>query len=485
MILRGRWLVPINSPVIENGAVVIDQDKIKDFGPATAIEPKYTSHAVRNFPSAAIMPGFVNVHTHLELTVLRGCLECLPFWSWIQKLTRIKYQVLTYDDIAISAMLGCVEAIRSGITTVADAMDLGATLDAVLVSGLRGVLYQECFSPKPDEAEQVLDALKNKMRVLDSRIKNCPAQNSLWGSTVSPLFGSAEEWERRRLRVRLGLSPHSPYTVSGQLFQKIMEYSDSERLPVCIHAAESADESALLERGDGPIMGSYRGRGIEWTPPQCSPIRYLNGLGAVEDSTLLVHCVRLAEEDLDIIQSKNASVAHCPKSNWKLGHGFMDLRSVIQRKTRVGLGSDSVASNNSMDFFEEIRFALFNPSWCLHQAPDFLPQAPLERMSAEEGLRMATLGGAESIGMADTVGSIEIGKQADLIAVDLSQPHVLPVFSPTIALVYSARASDVAMTMVGGQIVFDGGKLNGINEGQLIERIEKIKVKIVNAPCQS
>jgi 5-methylthioadenosine/S-adenosylhomocysteine deaminase len=485
MILRGKWVVPISSPDIERGAVVVEQDKIRDFGPALAIERKYPTHKVRDFPSAAIMPGFVNVHTHLELTVLRGYLENLPFWQWIQKLTQTKYQILTYDDIAVSALLGAAEAIRSGITTVADPMDLGATVDAALVSGLRGILYQECFSPKPEEAEQVLYGLKQKMAALNVRIRNWPAEGPLLDLTVQPQLSSTEDWAQRRLRLSLGVSPHSPYTVSGSLFQKVKEYCDAEGLPLCIHAAESAAESELLERGAGPIMQSYRTRGIEWTPPRCSPIRYLNGLGVIAESTLLVHCVRLADEDFEIIKSKNAGVAHCPKSNWKLGHGSMDLRTMDQRKVRVGLGSDSVASNNSMDFFEEIRFALFNPSWCLNQEADSSLEATAKRFSAENALRMATLGGADSLGMSAMVGSIEIGKQADLIAVDLSQAHVLPVFAPTTALVCSARASDVTMTMIGGEIVFDGGAVSGIDERMLYERIETIREKIANAPCQN
>jgi cytosine/adenosine deaminase-related metal-dependent hydrolase len=484
MILRGRWVVPINSPNIEGGAVVVDQDKITDFGPALAIEQKYPAHQVRDFPKAVIMPGFVNVHTHLELTVLRGYLEDLSFWQWIQKLTRTKYQILTYDDIAVSALLGVVEGIRSGITTVADPMDLGATLDAMFVSGLRGILYQECFSPKPDEAEPVLRTLKKKIVELKGRIRNWPIGNSLLEMTMHPQLSSSDDWEQRRLRLRLGLSPHSAYTVSGSLFQKVKEYSDAEQLPLCIHAAESAAESELLERGTGPIMQSYEKRGIEWSPPRCSPIQYLDRLGVIEKSTLLIHCVRLTDSDFEILKSRNAGVAHCPKSNWKLGHGSMDLRTMHQRKVRVGLGSDSVASNNSMDFFEEIRFALFNPSCCLDQPADSRTETPTKRFSAEDALRMATLGGADALGMSATIGSIEIGKQADLIAVDLSQPHVLPVFSPITALVCSARASDVTMTMVGGEIVFDGGRVSGVNEEMLYQRIETIGEKVVNAPGQ-
>jgi len=484
MILRCRWLVPISSPNIENAAVVVDGDMIADFGPAASIETKYPAHAVRDLPAAVIMPGFVNVHTHLELTVLRGYLEDLPFWQWIKKLTRTKYQVLTYDDIAVSALLGAVEAIRSGITTLADAMDLGATLDAALVCGLRGILYQECFSPKPQEAEHVLHTLRKRITELESRVKNYHVERPLLEITGRPEFCSSEDWEHRRLRLRLGLSPHSPYTVSGPLLQKVTEYSDAEQLPLCIHAAESAAESELLERGTGPIMQSYQERGIEWSAPHCSPIRYLDQLGVIQESTLLVHCVRLADDDFEILKSKNASIAHCPKSNWKLGHGSMNLKAIHERELRVGLGSDSVASNNSMDFFEEIRFALFNPSWCLNQPTDPNVGAPAKRFSAEDALRMATLGGADALGMSGTVGSIEIGKQADLIAVSLSRPHVIPVFSPTTTLVCSAKASDVMMTMVGGEIVFDGDKVKGVNEGMLYQRIETIRKKVVNAPGQ-
>jgi len=240
-----------------------------------------------------------------------------------------------------------------------------------------------------------------------------------------------------------------------------------------------------LERGTGPIMQSYLARGIEWTPPHCSPIEYLDRLGVIGDSTLLVHCVRLGNSDFDILESRNASVAHCSKSNWKLGHGYMNLRVMRQRNVRLGLGSDSVASNNSMDFFEEMRFSLFNPSWCMHQPDHSWTETPTEPLAAEDVLRMATLGGADALGMSDKIGSIEIGKQADLIAVDLSRPHVLPVFSPTTALVCSARASDVTMTMVGGEIAFDDGIVSGVNERMLSQRVETIREKILDAPGQN
>lgn len=482
MILLGRWIVPISAPYFENGAVVVEQDRILDLGPSASIQEKYPQHEIRNYPNAAILPGFVNVHTHLELTVLRGYLENLPFWNWIQKLTRTKYQVLTYDELVVSALLGALEAIRAGVTTVADPMDLGASLEAVLTSGLRAVLYQECFSPKEEEAGRVLEALQKKVEGLKERVDRWPESGSSLVSIDKQFSTGLANGERRKARLTLGVSPHAPYTVSPSLFQKVHAYASTEGFPVCIHAAESEVEMQLLERGLGPIMQSYRMRGVDWHPPECSPVQYLHQLGVITNSTLLVHCVHLKEDDYKIIESEKASVAHCPKSNWKLGHGYMNLKAMRQHQIRLGIGSDSVASNNNMDLFEEMRFALFNPSWLEAALAGADRKASGITFGAEDGLRMATLGGAEALGMSSQIGSIEIGKQADLIAVDLSQPHTLPVFSPVTALVLSARASDVSMTMVGGELLLEAGNMQRVNELMLCRAVEEIREKILNAP---
>lgn len=481
MILLGRWVVPISSPYLENGAVVIERDRILDFGPSAAIQGKYPQHEIRSYPDAAIMPGFVNVHTHLELTVLRGYLENLPFWNWIQKLTRTKYQVLSYDELVVSALLGALEAVRAGITTVADPMDLGASLEAVLTSGLRAVLYQECFSPKEEEADRVLEELQRKVEGLKEKVDKWPEGASSLGSTDWS-FSIPADVEQRRTRLTLGLSPHAPYTVSRTLFQKVHAYATRGGFPVCIHAAESEAEMQLLEGGFGPIMQSYRMRGVDWHPPKCSPVQYLHQLGVITDSTLLVHCVHLEDDDYKTIESENASVAHCPKSNWKLGHGYMNLKAMRQRQIRLGLGSDSVASSNNMDLFEEMRFALFNPSWLETVPASSGTKTPAGVFDAGDALRLATLGGAQALGMSSKIGSIEIGKQADLIAVDLSRPHTLPVFSPVTALVLSARASDVRMTMVGGELLLEEGKIQRVNESVLCRAVEKMREKMLNAP---
>ena len=388
MILSGRWVVPVSSPPLDHGAIAIEGSRILEVGPLETICKHYPGHLLKSFPEAALLPGLVNVHSHLELTVLRGYLEGLDFWRWIRTLTRTKYDVLTEEDILASALLGSLEALRAGVTTVADPMDIGASLDAVLATGLRGVLYQEVFSPKPEEAEQAVESLKGKMAVLESRLARWPEDARLQPSWLD----GPEHVARRRGRVTLGVSPHALFTVSAPLFQKVAGFAQEQNYPVCIHAAESEAETQLVKDGSGPMMESYRQRGIGWDPPCSSPIAYLNNLGILNQSTLLVHCIRMESSDYDTLSKQGVRVAHCPKSNARLQHGWMNLKAMREHHIPTGLGTDSVASNNSMDLFEEMRFAASNPCWM---------NVETDGLSTGGALRMATLGGAEVLGLSE------------------------------------------------------------------------------------
>ena len=465
MILSASWVIPVSSPPISEGAVVLDGERIQDLGPTAEMLRNYPDREVRDFKGAALMPGLVNVHSHLELTLLRGYLENLRFWDWIRHLTRTKYQVLTREDLKISALAGTCEAIRSGVTTLGDAMDLGTSLDALTASGLRGVLYQEIFSPRPEEAGQRLAELEAKLANLEERI----------GSASVRRKGSAED---RSTRVKLGVSPHAPYSVSDTLFRKVRQLAASRGLPVCIHVAESEDESLLIEEGKGAMAEALSARGIQWSAPGCSPVQYLHRLEVLSPGTLLVHCVRLRDGDFSILKQSGVSIAHCPKSNWKLGHGSMDLKQAFHAGIPLGLGSDSVASNNSMDLFEEMRFSLFNPSWIGRRDAPRDAGGTREVFAAEQALHLATLGGAEALGLSGSIGSLETGKQADLIAVDLAGIHTMPVFSPVTAIVHSARASDVILTMVGGVVLFEKGTVTTLDEPDLKTHIGMILQKL-------
>jgi cytosine/adenosine deaminase-related metal-dependent hydrolase len=481
MILSSPWVIPISSAVIEDGAVVVEGDRIIDLGSRKAISQRYPHHPVKHFPSSVLLPGFVNVHSHLELSILRGYLEGLSFWKWIRELTRTKYEILTYDDILVSALLGAVEAIQAGITTVGDPMDLGGSLEAVLITGIRGVLYQEVFSPRPEDASSAMKRLEANLQKRQAQIGQFSVSSPLSRFIVLDSLSQERTVAERKRRLRLGVSPHAPYTVSAPLFLAVHQYAKMAGLPVCIHIGESIAERQFLQDGTGPISDSYRARSISWTPPRATPVQYLHRLGVIEELTLLVHCIQLEEEDYEIIRTQKAAVAHCPKSNWKLGHGYMNLNEMQRRSIPLGLGTDSVASNNSMDFFEEMRFTRSNPTVCRHPGNEEFQLEGACQPSSADLLRMSTLGGAEALGLSNEIGSLKAGKLADIIAVNLTGFHVQPVFSPADALVFSCRASDVRMTMVGGEVLFENGVYPGFKPNEFLDAVEQVKTKMLNA----
>jgi cytosine/adenosine deaminase-related metal-dependent hydrolase len=451
MLLAAEYLVPIATPWIRDGAVLVKKGAISDVGPLQLLKQRYPGEPITEYRGAALMPGFVNVHTHLELTVFRGYLENLAFWDWLRKLVLAKHQILSPEDFRWSALWGAAECIRAGITTIGDAMDLGSTMEALIQSGLRGIAYQEVFGKDPAEAQKALAALDDKMDCHKKRLAEC--------SLNRPDSASASNL------IQLGVSPHSTYIVSPALLKESAAYARGKGYPVSIHAAESEAESLFLNQGEGPIAGYYKQQNVPWSVPGVSAISYLDRLGVLDDRTQLVHCIHLAEQDFEILAARKVRVAHCPKSNAKLGNGRMQLLKMRSKGISVGLGSDSVASNNLHDLFEEMRLALF-----LAKANSAFPPVAL---TAADMLRIATLGGAEALGMDQLIGSIEKGKQADLIVVGLDEPHTLPVFDPVESLVYSALAFDVRMTMVAGQKLWESGEFHtlDISENSSVNRV--------------
>src|SRR5688572_2804523 len=430
IIYSARWVLPISSPAIPDGAIAIDGSQIVEVGTRASLIKNYPDPRERQFPNAVILPGLINSHSHLELTAMRGFLEDSEsdFASWLRKLTVARLTLFTSDDLHVSALWGAVEALRAGVTAVADASDRASeSMKALKDIGMRGVVFQESFGPDPKLADENLVKLKTKIAQLTE------LQTSL---------------------VKVGVSPHAPYTVSGRQLELISDFALTDGLPVMMHAAESKAEEMLLQEGRGLFAEGLAQRGIEWKTPGMSSVQYLRSHGVLQTKPLLAHCIRVNEADIEALRESGARVAHCPKSNTKLGHGRAPFPRLLERGVPVGLGSDSVASNNTCDILEEARFATL------------FARAGGSDVSAATVLEAAT-------------GELTEGAQADLAVVSLAGVHQLPSYDPIATLIFASSGRDVILTVVAGREVYRDGRVTTVDEDRLRARMNEINEKLL------
>jgi 5-methylthioadenosine/S-adenosylhomocysteine deaminase len=315
-----------------------------------------------------------------------------------------------------------------------------AGLNALKSVGLRGVVFQETeFSPDNTSADGDFERLTEKFYATR---------------------------ENATELVDMGLSPHSPYTVSRELFEKIARFALDEDIQLSVHAAESTDEDALVRDGIGFFNDIYRKFGVEWEVPGRSPVEFLSRTGVLDTRPLLVHCVAVTDSDVRLMAESGSRIAHCPKSNAKFGHGVAPFESFLDAGIAVGLGSDSVASNNVCDLLEEARFAALAAR----------NRAGSKRfISAAEMLEAATLGGARSLGLDHKIGTLEAGKAADITAVSLGAMAQQPDNDVCSTLVFASNARDVVMTMVAGEEIYRDGVMKNLDEAETVAALQRIK----------
>jgi cytosine/adenosine deaminase-related metal-dependent hydrolase len=446
ILYRARWVLPVASAPVSQGAICIEGDQIAAVGKYVDLAERFAASQVHDLGEAAIIPGLVNAHSHLELTAMRGFLDAeeSDFFAWLRKLTIARQQRMTADDLYVSAAWGACEAARAGVTCLGDASDAaGQSMQALRDTGLRGTVYQESFGPDARLVNENFARLKDKVAQLREM--------------ETPL-------------VHAGVSPHAPYTVCATQLEMISAFALAEKLPLMMHTAESESEELLLREGRGPFADSFARRGIEWPAPGCSTIQHLAKHGILRTRPLLTHCINVDDADIQTIKESGAGVAHCPKSNAKLGHGRAPFAKFLDAGIPVGLGSDSVASNNTCDILEEARFAVLFAR--AHR--DVGHPSP----RALDGLRAATAGGANALGLSAQVGTLAAGRQADFTALSLNGAHQRPVYDPSGTLVFASSGRDVILTVVAGREVYRDGRVTTVDEERLRARMDEISTKL-------
>jgi cytosine/adenosine deaminase-related metal-dependent hydrolase len=403
--LAARWLLPIEGLPIERGAVLVAPDGRLQAVGRDAEVPRPVDVPAAEFNDAAILPGLVNTHTHLELTGFEGQVAENDFPAWIRRLRQLK-TTRKPDDYLEAARKGLAACYATGVTTVADTGDSGAVFRVLLEADGSGVAYQEVFGPHPAQVDEALASLQGRVRELSHLVTD---------------------------RVRIGVSPHAPYTVSGPLFSAVASWARGERLPLAVHVAESPAEAQFLLAGTGPFADGWLARGIPLPSSMGqTPVEWLARHGVLSQDSLCIHAVQIGPGDIRRLAAAGAAVAHCPLSNQAHGHGQAPVRALLDAGIRVGLGTDSVVSVGRLDLLAEARAA-----------------ASLALLGATQLLELCTLGGAQAIGIEKETGSLVPGKWADCTVIRLAQREGTPA-----ERVLASSPADVLLTCVGGREVY-------------------------------
>jgi 5-methylthioadenosine/S-adenosylhomocysteine deaminase len=406
-VLSADWVLPVEGPPVADGAVAIEDGRIVAVGAASELGEG------ERFGDAVIVPGFVNAHSHLEYAVYAGFGDGLPFDRWILVHVERKERIGWEEFLAI-ARLGAAECLASGITTVGDASFSGAAAQACDELGLRGIVYLEVFGRGTEQLETRFVA--NRERI-DSHLSE---------------------------RVRLGISPHAPYTCSAELYAAAAGLG----LPIATHLAESEAEQEWMRSGSGswePFVD------ILPPPPGETGVRHLARHGVLGPGLVAAHCVKVDAEEIDLLRRHDVAVVHCPRSNALLGCGIAPLRALLDAGLRVGLGTDSPASTPSFDMFEELRTAVYAARAREERA---------DALATAEALELATLGSARALGLDDEIGSLAPGKRADLAVLSLAGSPYHPWEDPSAAVVLGGSPERVLLTMTDGRPRYRKGGTN-------------------------
>lgn len=436
LVITGGTVLTMAGENIEQGSIAVTAGKIVAVGPSSEIDGRYAAKETIDARGKAVLPGFVNAHTHVPMTLLRGIADDRDLMDWLHNfIFPAEAKNVDAEFVKIGTRLAAAEMILSGTTTFADMYyfeaDIGREAKA---AGLRCVLGETMLDfPAPD--------------------------NKTWDEAIAYVRAFAKEFEGDPL-VTAAVAPHAPYTVSEEHLRSARALATELGAPILIHVAESPDEMKQ-------VADRYQGR---------TSLNVLESIGFLADDVVMAHGIFLTDAEMDIAARHGASVVHCPESNMMLASGVARVPEMLARGVAVGLGTDGPAgSNNNLDMIEEMASAAR-----LQKIMRGDPRA----LSARQVLELATIGGARALDLDERIGTLEAGKQADVIVIDLQTPSIIPVYSVESAIVYAASGDDVVATVVDGKVLMTDRKLRTLDLPSVLSDAKRIKEKIVASLAQ-
>ena len=430
LVVRNGTVVTVDGArrVIPRGAVAVDGGRIAAVGTEAEVDAGFRARQVLDARGGIVLPGLVNAHTHAAMVLFRGIADDLKLMEWLQKyIFPAEKNNVTAEFVRAGTRLAALEMIRSGTTTFVDMYYFeDQVAEACKEAGLRGVLGSSLIEfPAPDN-KTIPEALAYAERFL-------------------------KRWAEDPLVVP-AVAPHSTYLCTPETLKAARALADRYRAPILIHLSESPDEQTQVRE--------HYGR---------TPTEHLQQLGILRRGVLGAHGIWLTPSDRAILRETGAGVAHCPQSNMKLASGAAPVRDMLAEGMRLGLGTDGAASNNDLDMFEEMLTAAFLAKHTTGD-PTVAPAAAV--------LEMATLGGARALGMEDRIGSLEMGKRADLVVVGLDEPRLHPLYDPVSHLVYAAKGADVRDVMVEGRVIMRDRHVLTLDEKAVIAEADRLRDQV-------
>jgi 5-methylthioadenosine/S-adenosylhomocysteine deaminase len=414
--------------ILENAALAVFEGEITDIGATADLLNKYNATQLIDAKGKLVMPGLINTHTHSPMTIFRGYADDLHLKEWLyDHIFPIEAEFVNPENVRTGTRLAIAEMLLSGTTTFNDMYyyvdEMAKVVDQV---GVRAVLTESLIdfsvpnSPSPEHALAISEKLINK-------------------------------WNPHPL-ITIGISAHAPYTTSPEVIRKGKDLADKYKLPFNIHVAETRGEFDMIQKEYG-----------------MTPVGFLDEAGVLGSNVIAAHSVHLTHEDIEIYARRGVGVAHNPQCNMKLASGVAPVPEFIKAGIKVGIGTDGVASNNDLDLFDEVRSAAF-----IHKLNSNNPTV----LDAQTAIGLATMGGARVLGMEHLIGSLEIGKRADIIILDMDQPHAHPFYNIYSMIVYSIRGSDVETVLVDGKLMVHNRKLVTLDLDRLYDKVDQLAMQI-------